>query len=184
MDSQTRLYTQRDLLELTGAKRSQIENFVRSGVLSPHVAGSGTGVARVYTFEGVVACEMAVRLAPCRMTAPAIALVVKALLALEEECLAPPRRRRSWVELPPGFFEEWRTFLDPDRRSPFAGATFFYSPESGEFSIEVDNFRRPDSETFVAVDLAKLIKRLEDKTGDRWPPPITRRPIRRSSRGQ
>lgn len=52
-----------DVIELTGAKRSQIENWARSGWLIPEgSASSGTGDARLFSFRNLVDIAIGVRL--------------------------------------------------------------------------------------------------------------------------
>jgi len=56
-------YSQADVIALTGAKRSQIENWTRNGWLSVHPGTPGTGHHRSFPFGALVEATIAVRLA-------------------------------------------------------------------------------------------------------------------------
>ncbi len=66
-------YTLQDVIRLTGAKRSQVENWVRSGWLLPEGrVSSGTGENRLYSFRNLVDVAIAVRLSRFRIALRAL----------------------------------------------------------------------------------------------------------------
>lgn len=65
-------YSMSDAIRLTGAKRSQIENWVRSGWLVPKTAVGGTGNPREFSFANVVDISVGVRLSRFHIPFPAL----------------------------------------------------------------------------------------------------------------
>jgi len=183
MDGLGVLYSLRDLVALTGAKRSQVENWVRSRVLVPYIASVGTGLSREYTFEGVVVCAVAVELARYRMPSPEIAHIVTDLLALTEEVPAKGLDSRGRT----GFLKNWRTFVDPQQRPRESEAMLFYTPHDRRVSVSVGGPEHvlPSAATFIGVDLTRIFRQLERATSDRWlgakRDRMTRRPKKRNS---
>jgi hypothetical protein len=155
-------YSMRQMVEFTGAKRSQIENWVRSRVLVPHVASTGTGIARRYTFEALLACAVAVELNRYRIPSPEIKNVVHFLLS------SATSRRKSDV------IQSWQTFIDPQRRFD-ERVSLIYAPESGVPWIWLGAVEL-DVDTYLVVDLSRILPRLEAITDDWWIP--LRRPTR------
>jgi hypothetical protein len=157
---ESRLYSLRDLVTLTGAKRSQVENWNRAGVLAPQIPSTGTGDFRAYGFPDLVACAVAVQLARFHMPAPAIKRIINDLLALATE-VSDNRSRAK-------FLKTWRAFINPETRTRTMDPILMYTPEGvGTVSI-LEDIRFPDGDTFVGVAVGAIIRGLERATGDRW----------------
>jgi hypothetical protein len=160
-------YSLRDLVRLTGAKRSQVENWVRTRVLLPHTAGGGTGISRTYTFHGLVLCSLAVLLSRYRIPAPEIAWVIHEFLGITGEVRS--RSRYSGRPSRSEFLASWRNFIDPDQRPWGRGATLYYVPDTRQLTLTFGEYLEPpDAETYIVVDLGKIFRRLEQDTNDSW----------------
>ena len=162
--TEARLYSMRDVLTLTGARPSQIENWNRTGVLVPQVPSTGTGNFRAYAFPDVVACAMAVQLSRYHMPAPAISVIVNSIMALATE--VPLSRDRA------EFLGTWRRFLNPATRTRSMDPIIMSTPDGDSWiSINAKTVEFPGGVTWVGVGVGAIIRRLEKQTGDRWPLP-------------
>jgi hypothetical protein len=63
-------YEMADVIRLTGAKRSQVENWCRSGLIAPAAPSPGTGIARRFDFVNLVEFAVAAELSRWGMPAP------------------------------------------------------------------------------------------------------------------